>query len=353
VSMPTHDLMNSLQPIRHQVISPYVPADAPKTHSADPTDVSELSAPAPEESAQRRGWGRIALAASLAAVGVIGLAGCSSGPPPPPPVCTAVAASSTNQAAAALEAQSSQDVLQFHIIPEGTPRIDIVRQTETERDSDGDTREEDVAYAQTGVYLGGGLFHDAHGNLSLIPSMAFEDFHPSGASTTCVDGPWGNDYRTYPAGDGVLIDGPWKADQHVTREGDVVRVDGPWSADHTFIKSGDTVRWDGPWGHDYTFTRSGSTIHSDGPWGDDYTVRIGGRSTTVDAPWNNDTTITREGNQIRVDGPWGRDYTISREGNMVRIDGPLGADYTITRDGNVMHVDGPWGRDYRIEYTPR
>lgn len=47
-------------------------------------------------------------------------------------------------------------------------RIDLLRQTTTSTDSDGNSSTEPTAYSPIGIYLGGGLFVDAHKNVSLL-----------------------------------------------------------------------------------------------------------------------------------------------------------------------------------------
>ncbi|CAN0420860.1 unnamed protein product, partial [Phaeothamnion confervicola] len=58
--------------------------------------------------------------------------------------------------------------LKVHVLPDGTPRIDLIR--DTTEGANGDTWQED--YSQVGVSVGHGVFQDAHGNVSLVPSMA-------------------------------------------------------------------------------------------------------------------------------------------------------------------------------------
>ena len=62
-------------------------------------------------------------------------------------------------------------------------RIDLFRQTSTSTDNNGNTSTEPVAYSPLGIHLGGGLFVDAHKNVSLLVE---ELDHRAGQDLTLV-----------------------------------------------------------------------------------------------------------------------------------------------------------------------
>lgn len=111
-------------------------------------------------------------ASLLGALALVGMAGCSGPSQPPPPEV------SQSQVATPAEQSRAEAVRPGVAIYDGT-RLDIIRQTESETDSDGHSQTRDVDLSPFGVDLGDGLFLDLNGNLSyeMAPGMVVRDPH--------------------------------------------------------------------------------------------------------------------------------------------------------------------------------
>ena len=148
-----------------------------------------------------RNWGKIALVGLGAAVAIGGLTGCSS-PSTPPPVSQCTSTDFT--------ASTSDGEFRVEVVPQDLGTVDLVRNTTTETDSEGDTETVDVPLSDVGIYLGDGIFFDSNGNLSLIPARAFGvQVTPSDATTIQYQPQgWGNDLTIRRDGRGTAsVDG--------------------------------------------------------------------------------------------------------------------------------------------------
>ena len=105
-------------------------------------------------------------ASLLGALALVGMAGCNG--PSQPPAIEVVQTQSVTPA----ENSQAKAVRPGVAIYEGT-RLDIIRQTESETDSQGHSQTKDVDLSPFGVDLGDGLFLDLNGNLSyeMAPGM--------------------------------------------------------------------------------------------------------------------------------------------------------------------------------------
>lgn len=224
--------------------------------------------------------------------------------------------------------------LQIVLIPNGTPRVDILRQTEERGDR---TVERD--YAMVGVDLGNGVFHDAHGNLSFVPALAFgwdgpvRDFKrvevkiPAGFDQNV--GRFFNTvhYNESPYTRNVYVE--------VGKEVTLTNREGKFTYERlpngVQLRSKEGLRW--------RVTDQGDKLFIDGPADQDMTIERQGHSVRLQAPHQRNT-VNEWGNKLEVDGT-GRDYEMTREGDTTRIKGGFLNNYTITREGNMLKVDGP------------
>ncbi|MEW6282618.1 MAG: hypothetical protein AB1758_28675 [Candidatus Eremiobacterota bacterium] len=322
---------------------PVLPGEPPP----EPQDLAAIQA-AEEVAPQKRShdWAKAAAVGALVVVGAGLLAGCG---PAPPPVTQTV---TSNLPAAGISVDANhQGDLGVEVLPPGTARIDLHRETRTERDSDGDSHTEDVPYSPVGVYLGNGIFLDTNGNLSLLPERAFED-SDRGAAVGSVEvdgaGLWDNVSVTRD-GNRVIVSAPGPANDYTfTHEGNRVQMDGPLWGDVTITREGDHLLVDGPLWGDFHINRSENQVRVTGPAFLGYTITRQGDTLDVDGPLWSDVRIARQGDTIRVDGPAWADMTIRQIGTTTRLEGP-GFSYNVTRDGNSVRTDGPAWDDWDID----
>lgn len=329
-----------LQPVTTSPLAFQAPPGAKKLARPGPDDTVTLSGdpgPAEEKEASRRGWVRTAALVGLGLAGIGLLAGCSPGTPPISDTIT----SSLPAAGISVDANHTGD-FGVEVLPQGTTRLDLHRETRTETDSDGDSHTEDVEYSPVGVYMGSGVFLDLNGNLSLIPERAFEEA-PRGAPAQSVgiEGPGiFNTTRVTRHGDSITVDPAGPGSYEITHQGNRLRVDGPLWADWNFTKQGDTTRVDFPlWGN-FQVTRTEQGARVTGPAFLDYQLTRTGDTLKVDGPLWNDSTITRSGDSLDIRGPGFNHVTVSQHGTTTRQEGRTYA-YNVTRDGNEVKVDGP------------
>ncbi len=315
---------------------------------APPDQVALLAAPGPAEEAlsEKRGWGRTAAFVGLG-LAALTLAGCG---PSVPPISDTI---TTNLPAAGISVDANHTGdYGVEVLPQGTARIDLHRETRTETDSDGDSHTENVEYSPVGVYLGSGVFLDLNGNLSLIPERAFaETSRGAAASHVDIDGPGiFNRIDVRRDAGGVTVDPSGPGSYRITHEGNRIRVDGPLWADWNISREGDTTRVDLPlWGN-FQVTRTENGARVRGPVFLDYAITRQGDQLNVDGPLFNDYTITRQGDALQVSGPAFHRIDVSQHGTTTRQEGRTYA-YNVTRDGNEVKVDGPGWDDWNFRVT--
>ena len=254
------------------------------------------------------------------------------------------------------QAISQSDGLEVTVIPPGTARVDILRKTEQRynpgRTAGDDTR--DVPYSDVGVHLGRGLFHDANGNLSLIPTLA---------------GGWTEDAISDFTR--VELDIPGY-DENVTRFGETTHHKGSRYSRNVYVETpdgqmevhhkGDMTKYEvlqdeiqfrGEQGLEWRITQAGNRVSVDGPGEDDYTLTYS--PTGIDVLGNRvANTITTSDTQVQIKGS-GPDATITRSGpggstTQIERSGPFN-DYTIVREGNIIRIDAPMS-DQTLRINP-
>ena len=253
------------------------------------------------------------------------------------------------------DAISQTDGLEVMVLPTGTARVDILRKTEA-RYSPGRTanNERDVPYSNVGVHLGRGIFHDANGNLSLVPTLAagWED-GVSDFTRVELDIP-GYDEVVTRFGEtvhhkessytrNVYVNAP-DGDMEVHRKGKMT--------EYEVLPNG--IQFRGQEGLEWRITESGTTLNVDGPGNDDYTLNYS--STGIDVVGRRrSNTISTSPTQVQVRGS-GSDISVNRsgpEGTVTTVEtSGIFNDYTIIRNGdNSFRVEGPFG-DTSLRVNP-
>lgn len=292
-------------------------------------------------------WVKTAAVVGLGLAGIGLLSGCTPGVPPVNETVT------TNLPAAGISVDGNHTgSFGVEVLPTGTTRIDLHRETRTETDSDGDSHTENVDYNPVGVYMGNGVFLDLSGNLSLIPERAFEEI-PRGPAASRVEieppGIW-NQTTITRNGNTTLVDPAGPGSYTITHEGNQLKVDGPFWADWNFSQQGDTTRADFPlWGN-FQVTRTENGARVTGPAFLGYDITRQGNQVNVNGPLWNDYTITRNGSTITVDPTGPGTIEISQHGTTTRQTG-FGYGYNVTRDGNEVKTDGPGWDDWEFRVT--
>lgn len=304
--------------------------------SFKPQPVQAPEAPVVKEDSgpELAGWKKTLLAVAMATSAITGMAGQVSAAPLVSQVMT--------------DHDSIQPEMPVVIIPEGTPRMDVIRETRTFDTSGGDHvwRQE---YAPVGVHLGGGLVHDANGNLSMIPTLAHDwDLTIDDYKQVDVQGRsvarFGNTVHYNKSGskrfvftekhdsvDILSTEGPTKIEKN--EQGHIV-VKGPDNLEYTVV----------PLGQNFQILKGGESI-SVLRAGGEIRVNHGDRTTAG-------SSLTDEGLEVVTQLGRGR-LTRSDSGVITEMDGSRGwGDYKFIRDGDVMLIQKP-GRDHRVEVNPQ
>lgn len=249
---------------------------------------------------------------------------------------------------------SQTDGLEVTVLPPGTARVDILRKTE-ERYNPGRTagdQERDVPYSDVGVNLGGGLFHDSNGNLSLVPTLA-AGWQPgiSNFKRVEMDIPGYNENLT-KFGDTIHYkDGRYSRNVYVPEHGNLEVHRKGKQTEYEVLQNG--VQYRGKDGLEWRVTQEGNTIKVDGPGDDDYTLNYS--KTGIDVVGKHvANTITTSDTKVEIKGS-GPDSVITRSGSggavtTVETSGPFN-DYTIVKDGNTIRIDAPFS-DSTINVNP-
>lgn len=239
--------------------------------------------------------------------------------------------------------QTVQETLQVVVVPTGTPRVDLIPRTQGH---DGEYE----PYSEVGVYLGNGIFHDAHGNLSYLPTDA-SGWNPviSQFQRVDVDIRMGRDHNAARFGSTVHFNES-STKRHIfsNRPGDAIEQLN--HRDRTeFVHEGDTITVTaGRHNRDgYTITREGDSFVIRQPGKQDITLTPGVALTTVRQ--NNRligrVTVLDEG-RMRVETQRGHSTVMrSAGGAVLRVDGR--SDFTLTREADgTIHTDKSGGDQY-------
>lgn len=254
------------------------------------------------------------------------------------------------QAAAPAQQAVAQDTLQIVVVPTGTPRVDLIARTERNG--------EYVPYSEVGVYLGDGIFHDAHGNLSYLPTddvgwnPVLGDFQRMDLDVRA-----GRDHNASRFGSTVHFnESSTRRHIFVPQPGDAVqqlnhdeRTDFNRDGDTTTVTMGRKGR------ESYTLTRQGES----------FVIRQQGKPDVTLTPGINVTTVrrgselvgrvtVRDEGRMRVETQRGHsDVMRSAGGAVLRVDGPQ--DLTLTREADgTIHTDKSGGDHFlRIDSPER
>lgn len=232
------------------------------------------------------------------------------------------------------ESISQTDGLEVTVLPPGTARVDILRKTSRNGESN-------KSYSDVGVHLGRGVFHDANGNLALIPTLAagWED-GVSDFKRVELDIP-GYDENVTRYGETVHHkDGSYSRNVYVENDGDMEIHRKGKMTNYEVLSNG--VQYRGKDGLEWRITQDGNVLNVDGPDSDDYTLTYGANGIDM-VGQSRSNMISHSKTKVKVEGA-GLDYKVTRSGagviTNVHRNGPFN-DYTIIRDGDHIRIEGP------------
>ena len=212
-----------------------------------------------------RPYQKAILATTLAISALTGLAGTAGAAP----LAAAQTISTQLQ-------QTDIQVLKVLVLPQGTPRLDVIREQQVyggHYDSDQRVVKED--YSQVGVNLGGGLFQDVEGNLSVVPFVTF------GWDLTA------HNFQRVDIGE---------KGQSVQRFGNTVHFTESSSKREVYTVKEGRVELQGPRGRTLFERQDDGSIHVKGP-NKEYTVRQEGLYYKVEQAGQPDMTVLRTGDE--------------------------------------------------------
>ncbi|MGE0488916.1 MAG: hypothetical protein AB7S38_06845 [Vulcanimicrobiota bacterium] len=240
------------------------------------------------------------------------------------------------------QAINQTDGLAVTVLPHGTPRVDLLRQTELRSNAGrgAGSDERDVAYSDVGVDLGHGIFHDANGNLSLVPSLAagwgegVSDFRQVN-----LDIPMGYDQSVARFGNTVHHkESPYRRNIYVATRDRLELQNRDGESAYEVLRDG--VQFRDPDGNlNWRVTETNGVVHVDGPGSDDYQVDYHTGLIRVDGQRRHNTISYNE-HRMAIEGT-GSDVTVDRGRDRTEVDGGLFEDYTITRTGTTTATEGP------------
>jgi hypothetical protein len=248
---------------------------------------------------------------------------------------------------------SASDGLEVTVLPRGTARVDLLRQTSSRNSLGGRSagREtSNVAYSDVGVHLGRGVFHDTNGNLVLVPSLAagwndgLTDF-----KRVELDLPGRNmDVTRY---DNTTHVNRGTTDRTVfVDHGATNTLDVHHRGDHTkyeVLRNG--VQYRGERGVEWRVTQNGNQLNVDGPDDSDVALTYSQNGIDLRGP-HLQNSITLGANRITTNGD-GPDYDVSRSpnGEVIRVDARGASDVTITQEANnIVRVQGAGGSTFTV-----
>lgn len=211
------------------------------------------------------------------------------------------------------------------VLPNNTPRLDIFNAGKHGIDRDVDPKD----YSQVGLDLGNGLFQDTHGNLSVVPYLAFD---------------W-----NVQASDFQRVDMGVKG-QSIERFGGTVQFSESSTKREIYSESGAKTTLTGPHGKTVFERKSDGSI-SVTTERDQYTIRQDGMFTRIQREGKADINVMRSEGEIRV-----IENNRAFAGSSLKTDGAIttissAGETTSTRSesGTIISIDGRKGiRDAQI-----
>ncbi len=205
------------------------------------------------------------------------------------------------------------------VLPNNTPRLDIFNAGKHGIDRDVDPKD----YSQVGLDLGNGLFQDTHGNLSVVPYLAFD---------------W-----NVQASDFQRVDMGVKG-QSIERFGGTVQFSESSTKREIYSESGAKTTLTGPHGKTVFERKSDGSI-SVTTERDQYTIRQDGMFTRIQREGKADINVMRSEGEIRV-----IENNRAFAGSSLKTDGAIttissAGETTSTRSesGTIISIDGRKG----------
>lgn len=270
---------------------------APKKDIADAVEL-RFNESGPDANEEKPFWKKLGAASMAAVAGVMAL--------------TPKAAAAAPIDALVTQQISESDGLEVVVLPRGTARVDLLRKRELSAgSSSSDPQYHNVGHTDVGVHLGRGIFHDANGNLTLIPSLAVG---------------WEDVVRDFSH---VEMDIPG-SDDTVTRFGNTV-IHKKSSANRSgYVDRGNIMEYHRKGGHESQY----EVLHNG--------IQYRGESGNLE--WR----ITQQGNVVDVDGPGEeRDLTVTFAEQGIDIVGQRRHNEIIHSDSHIQ-VKGD-GTDYKVQ----
>ncbi|MEW6277028.1 MAG: hypothetical protein AB1758_00295 [Candidatus Eremiobacterota bacterium] len=240
------------------------------------------------------------------------------------------------------------------VVPHGTPRIDVIpRHQVTYHYEDHDqVRYED--YAEVGVYLGDGLFHDANGNLSYLPTAA-HGWNPVIDSFKKVDMEihLGRDKSAGRFGNTVHFnESPTYRHVFTEKNGNIEQVNS--DERYKFEHAPGAIQVTGPSGPAYrVFHQSGNVVVAQAGQ-EDIVITPGAAQTRIAQGANRlgSVAVLDEG-RMKLEGIRGPSTVVrSAGGAVLDVDGGLWQDFRLTREGGVIHTERFGGDHKTLIDTP-
>ena len=211
---------------------------------------------------------------------------------------------------------SETDGIEVTVLPRGTARVDLLRNETRYSDSEHVDR---ASHSDVGVHIGRGVFHDTHGNLVLVPTLAagWEDVV---TDFTRVE---------------MKIPG---SDDTVTKYGNTTIHKKSSANRQAFVDKGNIMEFHKKGGHEsqYEVLNNGVQYRAESG-GVAWRVTQDGNIVNVDGPGDNDVKVTFNESGIDVVGK-DRSNKISLSDNKIKVKGS-GTDYEVKRSANGAITD--------------
>jgi hypothetical protein len=251
---------------------------------------------------------------------------------------------------------SESDGLEVVVLPRGTARVDLLRRQVKSVGSEG-TEFRNAGHTDTGVHLGRGIFHDANGNLVLVPSIAAgwnDVVSLDDASRVEMEIPGSDDALTR-FGEVVMHKKSSTNRQAYVDKGDVLEFHKKGGKQSQYEVLNNGVQYRGDHGElEWRVTETGNNVvNVDGPGAHDFTVTYADQGIDVVGRQDVHNEVVFGDSDIRVKGD-GTDYKVHRSvtGAITEVK-PSGIfnDKTIVKDGNTIRSEGTFGTS-RIHIDP-
>lgn len=296
-----------LSPVNRQPVSP--PANQAKDGFTPSGDTQEIQASKPTRLAGTSRLTKAVIGTSLAVSAFTGLA---------PSAHAAVSALVQMQPKPA-------NGLNVIVLPNNTPRLDIFSAGKRGIDRDVDAKD----YTQVGLDLGNGLFQDTHGNLSVVPYLAYD---------------W-----NVQASDFQRVDMGVKG-QSIERFGGTVQFSESSTKREIYSESGAKTTLTGHNGTT-TFERKSDGSISVSTERDQYTIRQDGMFTRIQREGKADINIMRSEGEIRIieNNRAFAGASLKADGSLTTISSAGETTSTRSESGTIINIDGKKGiRDATI-----